>query len=333
VVPMVAEQGAAVSARFGGVYLDVLRTLRLSPSRLIRRLAWELPGTVEVTPAPTDLEVDPVATVTRALELADQLADGFFVFVAVLLLAFYWTLERERILRSALLLAPLNRRDGLRELFEAAEEKVGGYVRGVSILSLIIGGLALAVYAVLGVPYALLLAIVAGIMEAVPVVGPALGVLPAFIVTLAVDPTRALWVVAAFAGIQLLENVVLVPRVMGRTVGVNPVVTLLALLGFGTLFGTAGAVLAIPLAAVVQLLLDRYVLGPAAVEQQEPEGRGRLSVLRLAAQELMQDVRKRQREKSEGLDDQADEVEDAIEALAADVDSFLARNAPNGTVA
>jgi predicted PurR-regulated permease PerM len=334
VVPLIAEQGATIAQRFGSLYGDFLDTVRLSPSRLIRRLAWRLPTDMPavVPPAPADpsAEADSLDAVAQLMPVLGLAGRSLFVFVAVLLLAFYWTVERERVLRFLLLLAPMRHREGLRELYESAELKVGAYIRGIGILSLIVGGLAFASYLLLGLPYALLLGLLAGVFEAVPVIGPALGVLPAVLVAFAVDPTKALWVLVVFAVIQGLENAVLVPRVMGHTVGVSPVVTLLALVAFGALFGVAGALLAIPLAAIIQLLLDRYVLAKRPVEEAPPPGRDRLSVLRYEAQELVADVRTQLRDKSGvALDDESDAVEDAIEALAADIDSLLAREAPN----
>lgn len=330
--PILAEQLATLSQRFGSLYLSFITTVRLSPSRLIRRLAWRLPADMpEVVPPSTDdAQADTLDAVARTLSMLGVAGNGLFVFIAVLLLAFYWTVERDRVLRLLLLLAPQARREDLRELYVAAEAKVGAYIRGIAILSLIVGGLAFASYLLLGLPYALVLGLLAGLFEAVPVIGPALGVLPAVLVAFALDPAKAVWVLVIFAVIQALENSFLVPRVMGHTVGVSPVVTLLALVAFSTLFGLPGALLAIPLAAMIQLLLDRYVLSQRPVEEAPPPGRDRLSVLRYDAQELVADVRKQLREKPTlALDDQADAVEDAIEALAADIDSLLAREAPD----
>jgi predicted PurR-regulated permease PerM len=336
IAPLIAEQGATIAQRFGSLYGTFLETVRLSPSRLIRRLAWRLPADVPavVPPTPTtEVESETIDAVARAMATLGLVGESLFVFVAVLLLAFYWTVERERVLRFLLLLVPRARRDDTRELYEAAEAKVGAYIRGIAILSLIVGALATTAYFVIGLPYALLLGLVAGLFEAIPVIGPALGVLPAVLVAFAVDPAKAVWVLVVFGVIQALENTFLVPRIMGRTVGVSPVVTLLALVGFGSLFGVAGALLAIPLAAIIQLLLDRYVLAKRPVEDAPPPGRDRLSVLRYEAQELVADARKQLREKSTlALDDQADAVEDAIEALAADIDSLLARDEPDAEV-
>jgi hypothetical protein len=86
--------------------------------------------------------------------------------------------------------------------------------------------------------------------------------------------------------------------------------------------------MAIPLAAVIQLLLDRFVLGPA-VEAPVALGRDRLSVVRYEAQELVTDVRKHLRAKAADVTQDGDRVEDAVEALAADLDSLLARAAPD----
>jgi predicted PurR-regulated permease PerM len=326
--PLVAEQGARMSGTLAGVYQDVAAGLQNSPSRLVRRLSLRLPAELSLAPAAEEGGVEVIAAVARALSYLGLFGDGLFVFVAVLLLAFYWTLDRERLLRSLLLLLPAERRDDARQLFLASEAKVGGYIRGLALLCVLVGVLALAAYLLLGLPNALLLALAAGLFEAVPVVGPALGALPAVAVALTLGPDKVIGVLAVTAVIQLVENTILVPRVMGRTVGVNPVVTLLSLAAFSRIFGLPGALLAIPLAAVFQVLLDRFVLGPAAADTEAPAGRGRASVLRYEARELVADARKLLREKPADLPDASDGVEDSIEALAADLDSLLARALP-----
>ncbi len=113
----------------------------------------------------------------------------------------------------------------------------------------------------IGLPYALLLGLLAGVFEALPMIGPLLGMLPALLIALATMPAQAVWVVVAATVIQQIENNVLVPRVMGRTVGINPIISILAIAAFTLLFGVAGALFAIPMAAVLQLLITR-VLSP-----------------------------------------------------------------------
>ena len=112
---------------------------------------------------------------------------------------------------------------------------------------------------------------------------------------------------------------------MRHTVGVNPVVTLLSLVAFGSLLGLPGALMAIPIAAVVQLLLDHFVLRPEAATAQAPAGRDGLSVLRVDAQELARDVHNRWLEQEATLPaDGVNAVEETVEALATDLDELLA---------
>jgi len=290
----------------------------------LRRLMAEFPATLALAPQPGAAQPATLDGLLGGLAYVGLLGDGLFTLIAVLLLAFYWTLERERVLRWLLLLAPAGRRDAVRDLVQASEEKVGGYIRGVALLSLMVGALALAAYLLMGLPFALLLAVLAGLLEAVPVIGPALGTIPALRIALAVAPDKIVWVVLAHTFIQILENYVLAPRVMRHTVGVNPVVTLLALLAFGSLLGLPGALMAIPIAAVLQLLLDRFLLRPEA-PQAAPPGRGSLSVIRYDAQELVRDVRGQWRDQAQALPvSGGSAVEEEVEALAADLEDLLA---------
>jgi len=322
-VPLAAAQGPRLAGTLAEIYHSLLEGLRDSPSRLIRRLAFELPPVLTVAPLSGD-DVDVSGAMSRMWASVSIVTDGLVAGVATLLLAFFWTLERDRLVRSAVWLLPAARRDRAREVFTEIEGCVGGYIRGVAILCLAVGAFAFAAYSLMGLPNALLLGIAAGLLEAVPVAGPLLGALPAIAVALSVDPELVWWVLGATAVIQFLENTFLAPRVMRHTVGVHPVVTLLALVGFGQLFGMAGALLAIPLAAAIQLFLDRHVLNGGSASS-TPNGRDRLSVLRIGAQELAADARRRQRDNDSDQADNGDEVEEAIEALAADLDTLLAR--------
>jgi hypothetical protein len=128
--------------------------------------------------------------------------------------------------------------------------------------------------------------------------------------------------------IQQLENSILVPRVMKKAVGVNPFVALLAIFAFSSLFGIAGALMAIPIAAIIQLLLERFVFDPGSKDSDASAGRDHTSRLRYEAQDLIQDLRKQARLKSGGSDirvKQTDQIMDEIETLAGDLDLLLAK--------
>jgi hypothetical protein len=127
-------------------------------------------------------------------------------------------------------------------------------------------------------------------MEMVPIFGPALGAIPAFLVALSIDPGKALWVVVATGIIQLLENAVLVPRIMRHSMGVNPIIVLLSLIAFSSVFGLMGAILALPLAAIIQLLVSRMVLTAAETAKRAEEKEVRVQALINESQRLMQTI-------------------------------------------
>ena len=140
-------------------------------------------------------------------------------------------------------------------------------MRGQGIVCATVCVLSLCTYALIGLPGAFFLAVLAGILEAVPVMGPIFAAIGPLVVAASQQPDKILWVLAGSVVIQQFENYVLVPRIMDKSVGVNPMMTLLSIVGFGTLFGLLGAVLAIPLAAVLQTLLDHFLLGRGARAQ------------------------------------------------------------------
>jgi predicted PurR-regulated permease PerM len=239
----------------------------------------------------------------------------------------YWTLDGPRIIKSFLLLIPQERRESIGELISAMESKVGFFLAGQGILCLIISMMALVAYLLIGLPNALVLALAAGVMEAVPMIGPLLGAVPAALVAISIAPDRLIWVIVATIIIQQLENTLLVPRIMKKAVGVNPFVTLLALFAFSSLFGLAGALMAIPIAAIIQLVLNHFVFQQATVEMEVSEGRDSASRLRYEAQDFVQDLRKQARRKKRGSDvkiKQLEQVMDEIETLATNLDSLLA---------
>jgi AI-2E family transporter len=144
------------------------------------------------------------------------------------------------------------------------------------------------------------------------------------LVGLSVSPGMAAAAVGVAAILQLIESTTVVPRVMDRAVGVRPVVTLLALAIFELLFGLLGALLAVPLAAVFQVLLDRFVLRGPTPEQLDIGGRDRLALLRYQTQDLASDLRQQVRSKTADVDEETDAAEEELEALLLDLDSLLA---------
>ena len=332
--PLLVEQGTTIAAAVPGYYQSLREWMVNYPNQLIVQLSEYLPATLPSLKPVQQTGEQVLASAGQALGYVGSAAKVIFLATAILLLALHWTLDGPRTIQSLLLLVPVSRREGISELISAMESKVGFYIAGQGVLCLVIGMMALVAYLLIGLPNALVLALVAAIMEAVPMVGPLLGAIPAAVIALSIAPSKLIWVIVATLVIQQVENSLLVPRVMRKAVGVNPFVSLLAIFAFSSLYGIAGALMAIPIAAIIQLLLDRFVFHPAAMDPELSAGRDYASRLRYEAQDLAQDLRKQARLKKGGsalMVKQTDQVMDEIEALATDLDSLLAQVNSSGT--
>ncbi len=178
----------------------------------------------------------------------------------MLILTFYLLVEGNRLLDSLVRILPREERARGRVLARVITEKVSAWLGGQLLLGAIIGTTAAIGLWLIGIPYFYVLALIAGIGELIPVVGPVLSALPAIGVALSVSPTLALAVIVFYFFQQQFENHVLVPKVMSKQVGVSPVTVIVALLLGGSLLGLLGAILAVPSAAIVQLLFEELVL-------------------------------------------------------------------------
>jgi predicted PurR-regulated permease PerM len=329
-LPLIVRQATTIASALPGYYQGLHEWMLTYPNQLIVRLGEFLPAALPRLGPGTTQQTGPdvMATAGQALGYVALAARGIFIAIVILVLAFYWTLDGPRTIKSFLLLVPQEWRESISELISSMESKLGFYIAGQAVLCLVIGILALVAYLLIGLPNALMLAVLAGVFEAVPMIGPLLGAIPAGLVALSISPVKLVWVIVATVVIQQLENSLLVPRVMRKAVGVNPFVSLLAIFAFSSLFGIAGALMAIPLAAIIQLLLDRFVFHPAAMDPEVTAGRDSASRLRYEAQDLAQDLRKQARHRKRGSDltvKQIDQVMDEIETITTDLDALLAQ--------
>jgi predicted PurR-regulated permease PerM len=178
----------------------------------------------------------------------------------LVLLAFFWLTASPRLAAFTIGLAGPKRRATTREILDDLSTKLGGYVRGVLINMVVIGVLSFSGVALLGVPYALLLGVIAGLTESIPIVGPLLGGSAAVLVaSLAFGPQKALEVAVLYLVIQQIEGNTLVPYVMNRAVALHPLAIIAALVIGSALLGVPGAILAVPTAAIAQVLFLRVV--------------------------------------------------------------------------
>ena len=184
---------------------------------------------------------------------------GLFGLVTILILAFYLLLDAENLVHAFVRLFPRAERPRVEDACRRVSGKVSAWLGGQMLLAAIIGGTAALGLFLLGVPYFYVLALIAGIGEMIPIVGPILAAIPAVAVAFTVSPTLALGVAVFFLLQQQLENHVLVPKIMERQVGVSAAAVIIALLVGGTLLGVLGAILAVPTVAILQVLFEELV--------------------------------------------------------------------------
>jgi predicted PurR-regulated permease PerM len=184
---------------------------------------------------------------------------GLFGVVTVLLLTFYMLVESREIRSFFVRLFPRRERSRVAAIAATVTVKVSAWLGGQVLLSLIIGMTSAIGLWAMGVPYFYVLALISAIGEMIPMVGPILSAIPAILVAATVSPGLAVGVTIFFIAQQQLENTILVPKIMGRQVGLSAVNVIIALGIGGQLLGVVGAILSVPTAAIVQVLFEELV--------------------------------------------------------------------------
>jgi predicted PurR-regulated permease PerM len=208
--------------------------------------------------------VDPAVEMTLTVF---EIALGIFFVLAS---AAYWIFERDRAEDLVCSLLPRPQRKRVRDTWELIDAKLGAYVRGQAVLIVLVGiVLSLAFWAI-GLPYWILIGAFAGIVEIVPVVGPLVAGALAVGVGLTVSWQTGLAAGLAVLVVRLLEDYLVIPRVLGDAVGLTPLVVLVAVTACGLLFGGFAVILAIPLAAVIATLIDVIVRDKDPAEEDVP---------------------------------------------------------------
>jgi predicted PurR-regulated permease PerM len=221
------------------------------PFRQGREIALAGIGTLAEPQLPMSGEV-PARVVETGVTLLEVLFGAFSVFVVT----FYWTAERLTIRRSVLLLLPAEHRERGQHIWDDVERRLGDWVRGQLVLMAFVALTFAIGFTVLGVKYAVLLAVFAGLVKVVPLVGPTLVTIPPVLVALTQSLQLGLSVAIFCVVVQVIEGNFLLPRVLSRSTGVSPLTVVLGILIGAKLMGIPGALLAVPVAAGLQVLLD-----------------------------------------------------------------------------
>lgn len=230
----------------------------------VNRLIQELPGiTQRVLPA-LDIDIrsitQQVAPISEnVVRVTVSIFSNVITMLTILVFAFYFLLERRN--AESMVVAWMGQEAATKviEVVRAVETKLGAWVRGEMILMFFIGILVYVGLTLLHMEFVLPLAILAGLLEIVPIIGPVLSAVPAVLIALGTSPLLALSVVALYFIVQQVENNLVIPFVMRKSVGLSPLMTIVALMVGGKLAGLTGLFLAVPSLLVIQVLFETFL--------------------------------------------------------------------------
>jgi predicted PurR-regulated permease PerM len=215
-------------------------------------------------------------TVTSVGSFALNIATGFFIAFSAIILSFFFLLDPQRLAEGFAGFFPPSKRATARKLSSEAAEVFGAYIAGQLIVSAITGIAIAIITALFGFKFALLVGILSAIGYAVPIIGMLVAQIVALALSAPQGPVMIIVVQAVMFGMARISDNVLVPKIMGGTVGVSPVTVMFAVFAGGELFGLPGLILGIPAAAILKLVW-KYFLGPwmhgqiDAVDDEQPQ--------------------------------------------------------------
>jgi len=196
---------------------------------------------------------------SQVVKFGASVISNIINIVSVLIFAFYLLLAREKLGEQLANILPGDKSKKAIYILDSLEIKLGGWVRGELSLMLLVGVLMFIGLTILGIPFALPLAILAGVMELIPTLGPIVSAIPVAIIGFGISPLMGAASIALSLLVQQLENYLFVPKVMEKSVGVSPIFTLFALaIGF-KIAGIAGALFSVPVFIALKVVAEYYL--------------------------------------------------------------------------
>ncbi len=220
---------------------------------------------LRVTPAVSDQVITEILTKLSSvpgqlLKVGVSLFSNVFGLITVLIFAFYMLLTREKLDEQLGAFFGDERKKDIKGLIDELDKRLGGWARGQLLLMFLVGLANFVALTLLGIPYALPLALLAGILEIVPYLGPLIAAIPAAIIGFGISTPIGLGVVIMAFAIQQIEGYFLIPKIVQKTSGVSPMITLLALAIGGKLAGVSGMLISVPVIVTIQVFVKRYIL-------------------------------------------------------------------------
>lgn len=196
---------------------------------------------------------------SNIISISYSIFSNVAVLITVFFLSLYMSLDWENIKARVLSLFSSELRDEIEETIFEIEVSISQWIKGEALLMLVVGLASFAGFSAIGVEYALALAVIAGLLEVVPIIGPVITTIIASAITFTQSPIKGLMVVGLCILIQQLENNILVPRIMQKVSGFSPLVILIAVITFTNFFGIVGTVVAVPCVMVGYVIVKRVL--------------------------------------------------------------------------
>ncbi|MEK7636155.1 MAG: AI-2E family transporter [Patescibacteria group bacterium] len=190
------------------------------------------------------------------LNFSSEIFGGIISFMLLIVISFYLSVQERGIVRFLQAIMPLKYEEYALDIWSRTRRKLGILFQTMFALSAIVGTLVYVSLSIIGIKFAFLLGVLSAIFELVPIVGPILAAIPGVTLGLLQSPETGLMVFLVYVVIQQLENHAIVPLIMRRTVGINPLIIILSLLVGGKLAGILGLLVAVPMAVVIMEIIE-----------------------------------------------------------------------------
>jgi len=198
--------------------------------------------------------------VSQGINITINVVTGIVAVFTMAIIVFFILLDKEELKKGFLRFFPEEMRDKTASITKTISRKVGGYVRGQLLIMLAVGILTTLGLSIIGVDFAILLGLLAAILEIVPIIGPVLSAAPAVIVALAQDPILAVWAIVVYLIVQRIENSFLAPLILGKFLDMHPLIIIAALLIAASTLGIIGVILSPAIAAAIYVLVQELYL-------------------------------------------------------------------------
>lgn len=263
VIPAVKEQIVSLFKSFPGYWDQITQRFNeFSRSSLFDQLKDKL--STNMSDIMKTISTKGTSVVNSAISsigsIVGTVTEVVLAIVTTPLVLFYLLKDGKKLPDFLLKMLPVNSRAHTRQVLGEANHQISSYIRGQIIVSLCIGILLFIGYLIIGLPYALTLAIIAACTSIVPYLGPAIAITPAIIIAIVTSPWLLIKLIIVWCVVQLLEGKFISPQVMGKTLKVHPITILFVILVAGNLFGVLGVIFAVPGYAVLKVIVTHVFI-------------------------------------------------------------------------